>query len=139
MWKLAAVMLVLMAAFCVPNVVYLGIAPFWRRVQARVVSNRTVYHRSSIEGSEGTRTVASPIIRAAYRHASRDYECELGNAGSLRHARPGDVIDIRVCPQWPRFACLDTPMHPLARLLAVVVWGSVCALLLLGARAAWLH
>lgn len=136
--KVGAVMMVLMAACCVPGFVQAALTPFWPKVPARVVSNKAWPYRRSVTGSETqTETVLIPLVRVAYQYKGRAYEQDLDNAGSLRSAQAGDLLDIRVCPAWPRWACLDTRIHPFGRLLAAVVWAGLTWASLLGASALW--
>lgn len=138
--KVGAIMMVLMAAFCVPGFIQAALVPFWPKVPARVVSNDIWRYRRSVTGSEmHSETVRIPLVRVTYQYNGRTYEQGLDNADSLRSAQAGDVVDIRVCPVWPRWASLDARIHPAGRFLAAVVWAGLAWASLLGASALWSH
>lgn len=105
--EFGAFVMAVMALCCVPYLFRLSLSPYWDRVPARVVSSYTHHSMRSTESLSETTTVKMQVVRVAYSYQGRAYEQELGDCGRMFDARPGDMLQILVCPYWPRLTHRD--------------------------------
>lgn len=135
----AALIMGFMALCCVPYLFRLSLSPFWEKVPARVVSSHTHYSLRSTESLSETTTEKSQVVRVLYSYRGRAYEQELGDCLRMFDVRAGDMIQILVCPFWPRLTHRDWlaqfKLHKYV--LGVLFWGFLMGTFAWAAAEVW--